>query len=118
VVDPQTRHYFRSVLVGKEIARRTLKVHTVAVRGCPVKTGRLRSSIRWRMGKDGRGLFGLVGTDVEYAGLIHSGTRPHIIVPKSKMALYWKGAQHPVRVVHHPGTKARPFLLNALREAL
>lgn len=50
-----------------DIARRTLKVHASAVRNCPVSSGRLRSSIRWSMSQDQRGLVGTVGTDVVYA---------------------------------------------------
>ena len=48
--------------VGKEMTRRTLKVHRAAVRLCAVDTGRLRSSITWRLGTDARGLVGIVGT--------------------------------------------------------
>jgi len=41
---------------------------------------------------------------------VHEGTSPYIIRPKNKKALYWKGALHPVRVVHHPGITANPFI--------
>jgi len=53
--------------VYADIARRVLKVHVYAVEHCPVVTGRLRSSIRWSMGQDEKGLVGIVGTDVVYA---------------------------------------------------
>lgn len=47
---------------------------------------------------------------LHYAPHIEYGTRPHVIRPKTKKALSWKGAIHPVRKVNHPGTKARfPF---------
>ncbi|MBV4447442.1 MAG: hypothetical protein LKF87_03805 [Clostridium tyrobutyricum] len=42
---------------------------------------------------------------VEYGGILEDGSKPHIIRPKDKKALYWKGADHPVKLVHHPGTK-------------
>lgn len=42
---------------------------------------------------------------VEYGGVLEDGSKPHIIRPKNKKALYWKGADHPVKLVHHPGTK-------------
>ena len=42
---------------------------------------------------------------VEYGGILEEGSKPHIIRPKNKKALYWKGADHPVKLVHHPGTK-------------
>ena len=32
------------------------------------------------------------------------------ILPVKKQALYWKGADHPVKRVEHPGSKANPFM--------
>lgn len=57
------------------------------------------------------------------------GTKPHVIRPKRKRALAWPGGKHPVKVVHHPGTKAQNFtkrvqakapsrLLEALNEVM
>jgi hypothetical protein len=60
----------------------------------------------------------VVGTNVQYARAVHFGSRPHIIRPVRKKMLFWKGAAHPVRVVHHPGTKPHPFLADGLRAAL
>lgn len=37
------------------------------------------------------------------------GTKAHIIRPKRKKALSWPGGKHPVKMVHHPGTKAQGF---------
>src|SRR5688572_9681029 len=93
-----------------EIQRKTVKAHGVARAECPVDTGRLRSSIRWRMATDSRGVHGIVGTDADYAVYVHQGTRPHSIQPRTKKALFWKGARHPVRGVQHPGTRGVPFL--------
>jgi hypothetical protein len=45
-----------------------------------------------------------------YAPFVEFGTKPHMIYPKDKMALYWPGAAHPVKSVSHPGTKANPFM--------
>ena len=52
---------------------------------------------------------GIVHADEKYAEYVEYGTKPHIITPKNKKALYWKGAFSPVKLVHHPGTKANPF---------
>jgi len=52
-----------------------------------------------------------------YAIFVHEGTSPHIIRPKNKKALFWKGAKHPVRLVRHPGTRANPFFENGLESA-
>ncbi|MFI6979313.1 HK97-gp10 family putative phage morphogenesis protein [Embleya sp. NPDC050154] len=84
---------------------------------CPVDTGRLRSSIRHSTSGSGRSWTVTVGTNVNYAPHVEFGTRPHIILPKHKRALYWKGALHPVAVVHHPGTKPKPFLRPAIARA-
>ncbi len=50
----------------------------------------------------------LVGPTVQYAKWVYGGTDSHDIYPRAKKALFWMGAEHPVRHVHHPGSKARP----------
>lgn len=52
---------------------------------------------------------------MKYGRYLEEGTPPHIIKPKNKKALYWKGASHPVKQVNHPGTKAYPVLEETLR---
>lgn len=61
--------------VGRELARRAVSVDRAAKGACPVDTGRLRSSINWRLASDSRGLLAIVGTNVEYAPFIEFGTR-------------------------------------------
>ena len=85
----------------------------------PVRTGRLRSSIRAEPPR----IFSLrgsvtVGSDLEYAAWVNDGTRPHQIRPRTKRALRFvvNGQVVFARVVNHPGTKANPFLDRALRE--
>ena len=63
-----------------------------------------------------------IKTPAEYAVYVNDGTRPHIIEPKGiglfhagqqltkGAALYWEGAEHPVRRVHHPGIKGQHFV--------
>lgn len=53
--------------VYQDTVRRTTKVHAKAVELCPVDTGALRSSLRWVIAEDSRGIFGVVGTDKVYA---------------------------------------------------
>jgi len=45
-----------------------------------------------------------------YAPFVEFGTKPHVILPKEKLALYWPGAAHPVKKVNHPGSKANDFM--------
>lgn len=82
-----------------------------ARRFAPVDTGLLKSSIKvHRRGPTTR----RIHAHAPYAAWVEYGTRPHIIRPNSKKALHWPGARHPVAVVHHPGTRAQPYLRPAL----
>lgn len=75
-----------------------------------VKTGHLMRGI----GSDIKGLEATVHTsNIKYAIMVEKGTKPHIIKPKNKKALYWKGASRPVKQVKHPGSKAKPYLIPA-----
>ena len=54
---------------------------------------------------------------MDYGSLLEMGTGIHgprnatyMIRPKNKKALFWAGAEHPVREVIHPGMKARPII--------
>lgn len=84
----------------------------------PVDTGRLRASLRVKRTLSWRGPSAQVVTDVEYAAMVHDGTRPHQIRPRTKQALRFVIGGQVVfaKVVNHPGTKGRPFLARALRE--
>lgn len=55
-----------------------------------------------------------VGTQDPVGLYVTGGTRAHVIAPRDKKALFWPGARHPVREVHHPGTKPNPFMQRAL----
>lgn len=52
-----------------------------------------------------------------YAPYVEFGTKPHVITPTVKGALYWPGASHPVRSVNHPGTRPNPFMERILKAA-
>lgn len=86
---------------------------------CPVDTGRLRASIKGKASRTWtlRPQF-TVSSNVDYAPMVHDGTRPHIIRPRTKQALKFTIGGQVVfaKVVHHPGTRARPFLDRALAE--
>ena len=72
-----------------------------------VATGHLRRAVS----TDIKGLEATVHTsNVKYAIMVEKGTKAHLIKPKNKKMLYWKGASHPVRIVRHPGSRAKPFL--------
>ena len=52
-------------------------------------------------------------SNVKYAIIVEKGSKPHIKRPKNKKALYWEGANRPVKLVNHPGSRAKPFLIPA-----
>lgn len=52
-----------------------------------------------------------------YAPFVEFGTQPHEILPSTKEALFWPGAAHPVKAVHHPGTKANDYLGRIVSQA-
>jgi len=73
--------------VGKELARRAIRVDRIAKRLCPVDTGRLRASIAWRAESDAEGLSVVVGTNVEYAPWVELGTSTQPARPYLRPAL-------------------------------
>jgi hypothetical protein len=77
----------------------------------PKKSGRLHDSLRAEVH---RKVLRVGSLDVNYATDVEMGTAPHVIVPRNKKALYWPGADYPVRKVNHPGTQAQPYLRPAL----
>ena len=86
----------------------------------PVDTGRLRAAIgppkysrTWTLRPRVT-----IEVNVDYASFVHDGTRPHVIRPRNARALRFMVGGQVVyaRVVHHPGTRARPFLDRAVRE--
>ncbi len=82
------------------------------------KTTVLQGSIQMRPAADvGGKIVGYWGSfSVNYAIYVEMGTEPHVIFPRLKKALYWKGADHPVAWVDHPGTKAYPYLVPAAEQ--
>ena len=82
---------------------------------CPVDTGRLKNSIKFRKVRKGWEIY-MVG----YALYVEFGTAPHIIRSKGKKALHWKkdSKHYFAKLVHHPGTRPQPFIRNALRAYL
>lgn len=73
----------------------------------PKKTGAAAASIG---GEVQSSVVGVVRSALHYFPFIEDDTRAHIIRPRNAQALFWPGAEHPVRVVHHPGTTGQhPF---------
>ncbi len=82
------------------------------------RTGQLERSIDVKF-NDNSGIVYIDSQSAPHGPFVHEGTVPHDIFPKNKKALRWApqggGAFQFARVVHHKGTKADPFLFNALK---
>lgn len=141
---PEIRALVYRDSVGPFIGEATRKVINRARVLTPVDKGYLRSSHTMSVGlkRSGTLAVGRIETPVRYALPVHNGTRPHIIRAKTAGALsfYWGKAGSRVIVpkrgaaggravrlkngtlligkgyVNHPGTKPRPFYVQALRE--
>lgn len=86
---------------------------TYATPATPVRTGRLRAGNQLQVNSPvGWRVEGTVFNAVSYALDVHNGTRPHVIRPRNAQALRFEGSNGIVfaAVVHHPGTRPRPFL--------
>ena len=94
-------------------------VEADAKRRAPLRTGRLRDSIRAYLAGTGRGV---IEATAPYANYLHEGTGIYgpagtliVIEPRGKRALHWPGAAHPVRRVRQRGIRPRDFLRHAVR---
>jgi len=77
-----------------------------------VDKGAYVNSIHHVLGHD----YVMIQDNVPYGWFLETGTKPHPITPTNKKALMWEGAEHPVKKVMHPGTKAyRPAEKGLLR---
>lgn len=70
------------------------------------RTGHARQSLHGGVDAHGDRYVLYLSHGMEYGILLEKGTKPHEIRPKTKKALFWPGASHPVKRVKHPGTKA------------
>lgn len=74
----------------------------------------------------------ILRANANYAAYVELGTKPHVIKPRRAKALAWPAAGQArlsgrarkgaklifARLVHHPGTKAQPYLLPGVRKAI
>lgn len=77
----------------------------------PVDTGNLKNSIQTVVAADG--FSAEVSVGAEYGAAVEFGSREHVIKPATKKALFWEGAEHPVKSVTIPAQPARPYMTPA-----
>ena len=59
----------------------------------------------------------VIKSPAEYAIYQDQGTSPYLIQSKRPGGyLFWEGADHPVKTVHHPGIKGKHFVQQSLDE--
>jgi HK97 gp10 family phage protein len=112
-------------------------VYAVSQRNVPVDKGTLRASGNVRVDENEV----TIGYNTPYAKFVHDGTAPHVILPRNAKVLAFppSGARGAIRggkrvgiftfsgksqivglvyakEVHHPGTRAQPFLADAMEE--
>ena len=109
--------------IGLDVARRQVADMTRATYNranvlTPVDTGRLRAGNNMRLWSAGLVAYGEVFNHVDYAAPVHNGARPHTIRPRTRKALKFvmDGRTVFATEVHHPGNKARPWILKAMIE--
>jgi phage gpG-like protein len=52
----------------------------------------------------------IIGSNKPIAHILEGGAQPHVIKIERKKGIFWPGADHPVKSVRHPGTRAYKFL--------
>lgn len=116
---------FGNVEARKLVVSCTAAVNNQARRnapGGPYSTGRLKASINWSVTRNlpGWGVTAQSGSELIYANSVHGGQPARRIVPvrATYLRFYWRKVGRRVRLssVNHPGTKAQPYLTDALRE--
>ena len=80
------------------------------------RTAHARQSINGRSTTKGNAITMTIAHGLRYGQYLEKGTPPHIIKPKKKKALFWNGANHPVKLVNHPGTEPHAAIAPAAEE--
>ena len=105
--------------LSKAIKKTVLTIESKAKREAPVNKqaggGNLRQSIKASMISITRGK---VEVGADYGIYVHEGTRPQIIRRRNKKVLANERSGKVFGpVVHHPGTRANPFLTKAVKKS-
>lgn len=105
--------------VGIALMKRAVVVERTAKSLAAVDSGLLRASIRGRLEKDSRGLFGRIGTTVSYAKYVEVGTglygpRKKKITPRTAQALKFTVGGKTVFAKSVKGQRPQPFLRPAI----
>jgi hypothetical protein len=112
--------------VGLHLIERAEVVKQAARAKAPRRTGCLQESIVKRVEEDAVTGFRIrivcdtqscSPTRTSYALWVHNGTQPHVIEGNPTLSFMWHGERVFFSRVNHPGSKAQPFLADALKLA-
>lgn len=99
--------------VGKAVDKNVKK--TIVTKGL-VGKGNLLKSIDYELKKTTKLAKAIIGSTSYKAHILEGGAKPHTIKTKLKKSIAWSGADHPVKVVKHPGVRAYNFFGGTINE--
>lgn len=103
--------------IQKAVEKTVLTIERDAKKLAPVNKQSGGGTLRQSIMSSVNGMSGSVEVNASYAVPVHEGTRPHTIVAKKARVLANKRTgQMFGKVVNHPGTKAQPFLREAVEQ--
>jgi HK97 gp10 family phage protein len=105
--------------VSKAVQKSALTVQSAAIKEAPVNKGHgggnLRQNIKVTQMTKTRAV---ITSRAPYSIFVEEGTKPHLIRPKVKKALAdRRNKLFFGKLVHHPGTKANPFMERAVKQS-
>lgn len=105
---------FRQEIMNRFIELSTDYIKETMGNEVPVKTGKLRSSIKTEVS----GETAKIGPTVYYWPYVEYGTSPHVIVPIRASVLAFEIAGETIfsQRVFHPGTTANPFIERTMQQ--
>lgn len=108
-----------AAIAEKAVKKTAAAIEAEAVKRAPKATEEMSRQITTSINGGGFDTEATVKSPAQYSIYVHEGTGIYgpfgtPIVPKTKKALYWPGARHPVRSVK--GMRPRPFLKEAFDE--
>lgn len=104
--------------IARDLAKRAIRVESRAKQLCPVDTGRLRASITWELVRSSGGVFvARIGTNVDYAMVVHEGRRAVEMPPGRVMRFPSRKTGQIVYTRRTRAVAGVPFLRNALPAA-
>lgn len=97
----------------RDVQERARKNHRFVTR-----SGKAEASIETSVTVNGSHVTGAVFTALPHAVYLHEGTRAHVVVPRTKMALRWSdgGGFVFAKRSQVAGIQGDPYLYNALKE--